>query len=88
MTISAIPIGTATAQLTMSGTDSVFTDFANAVADAITGVNPTATTGWTLYDSFTSGIIFTQVFRALAGTVIGLEVKRLMPFFLISTTIV
>lgn len=65
MTITVTAIGDSTVQVVTSGTSSTFSDLTSAVRDAIIGVSPTATTGWTLYDSFTSGIIFTQVFRAL-----------------------
>jgi hypothetical protein len=60
--------GADTVQITTTnsgGVYSTFTELAQAVADAVTGVAPVATTGWTVYDTFTSGIIYTQVFRAL-----------------------
>lgn len=68
MALTITSPGTNTIQITTSIAGSVyssFTDLTNAVSDAITGVSPARTTNWSLYDSFTVGIIFTQVFRGL-----------------------
>lgn len=69
MTITVASLGLRTAhiaqEITSVATAHTFTDFANAVKDAITGTNPVKATGWTLLDEFTAGRIHTQVFRAL-----------------------
>lgn len=68
MAITSTITGNNTVQLsitTLNNDYSSFSDVTTAVANAITGVNPVDVTGWTLYDSFTSGIIYTQVFQSL-----------------------
>lgn len=68
MALTITSPGTNTVQITTSIAGAVyssFADFAGAVSDAITGVNPVRTTGWSSYDTFTSGITYTQVFRSL-----------------------
>lgn len=63
MSITSTSIGDNTVQISTSGT--TFSAFLSAVTDAITGTTPTKTTGWSLYDQVTVGIITTQVFRSL-----------------------
>lgn len=66
MTITATQLATNTVQITASGTANPIADMYTAVSNAITGVNPVnADTGWTVWDSFTYGVITTQVFRSL-----------------------
>ena len=64
-TIVATSIGENSVQITSAGTNNTLTEFMQDVSDAITGVAPVRTTGWAVYDTFTSGIIKTQVYRAL-----------------------
>lgn len=74
MALTIASPGTNTVQITTSIAGAVyssFSDLTQAVSDAITGVSPVRTTGWSTYDAFTttastpSSIIYTQVFRAL-----------------------
>ena len=71
MTLTVSSIGTNTVQITASGTDNTLATFTQAVADAIVGTTPSATRGWTLYDSTYVSVNgntsqnLTQVFRAL-----------------------
>lgn len=66
ITVASLELRTAhiAQEITSVATAHTFTDFANAVKDAITGTNPVKTTGWTLFDEFDSGRVHTQVFRA------------------------
>lgn len=68
MAIAVTSPGPNTVQITTSNDGGVYSDQADlfqAVSDAITGVNPVRTTGWTLHDSFTVGPTLTQVFRGI-----------------------
>lgn len=90
MTITVTALGTRTAQVTTSGVTATFEELTTAVANAITGVNPVATTGWSLYDSFSAcnvnklagldfsqgAMCYTQVFRCLNKD--GLTYKYIM----------
>jgi hypothetical protein len=70
--ITASGTTTAFADLTNAVKDAMLGTQASAVGEAsgvtfaaAAGVTPQASSGWTLHDSFTSGIIFTQVFKSL-----------------------
>lgn len=66
MAITSSSIGSNTIQISASGLTNTFAEFASAVSDAIIGVSVQfRVTGWSLYDTNTVGIIYTQVFRAL-----------------------
>lgn len=73
MALTIASPGTNTVQITTSiagAVYSTFTELTQAVSDAITGVSPVRTTGWSTFDAFAttastpSSIIYTQVFRA------------------------
>jgi len=65
MTISVTKIADNTVQITTSGLGNTLINLTNAVAAAMLGLNPVISTGWLLHDSFKSGMVFTQVFKAL-----------------------
>lgn len=74
MALTIASPGTNTVQITTSiagASYSSFSDLTQAVSDAITGVSPVRTTGWSTFDAFTTtastpgSIIYTQVFRGL-----------------------
>jgi len=64
MTITATSLATNTVQVTASGTNNTFASLIDAVRDAVIGVAPVATTGWTLHDDVTVALLRTQVFKA------------------------
>lgn len=70
MAITVTSIAANTVQITNTGTGNTLTQFTDAVAAAITGTTPAATTGWVLHDSTyfsNSGAnsqILTQVYKS------------------------